>query len=82
MRAAAHSMVQNLTSSLALVTCKEPLRVSINNHLGSLLEANATNANDPNIKAAIEAACSTISNDNLELGLHSHREGGCRARHT
>ena len=68
MRAAAHSMVQNLTSSLALVTCKEPLRVSINNHLGSLLEANATNANDPNIKAAIEAACSTISNDNLELG--------------
>ena len=68
MRAAAHSMVQNLTSSLALVTCKEPLRVSINNHLGSLLEANATNANDANIKAAIEAACSTISNDNLELG--------------
>ena len=68
MRAAAHSMVQNLTSSLALVTCKEPLRVSINNHLGSLLEANISNPSDPAIKAAIEAACSTISNDNLELG--------------
>ena len=67
-RAAAHSMVQNLTSSLALVTCKEPLRVSITNHLGSLLEANAANAADPSIKAAIEAACAQVSNDNLELG--------------
>ena len=38
MRKAAHLMVQNLAGSLALVTCKEPLRVSMNNHLRSLLQ--------------------------------------------
>ena len=64
MRLAAHQMVQSLTSSLALVTCKEPLRVSINNHLGSLLEAN-TQAND---RQLIESTCVQISSDNLELG--------------
>lgn len=33
-----------LTSSLALVTCKEPLRVSIANHLRTLLQAAASSA--------------------------------------
>jgi hypothetical protein len=40
MKEAAHLMVQSLTCSLALVTCKEPLRVSISNHLRALLIAN------------------------------------------
>ena len=77
MRAAAHSMVQNLTSSLALVTCKEPLRVSINNHLGSLLEANTSNASDPNIKAAIESACTDRLQREPRARLYPHREGRC-----
>lgn len=64
MRKCAHQMVQTLTSSLALVTCKEPLRVSINNHLGSLLEANS-NASE---RGLVEHACIQISSDNLELG--------------
>jgi CCR4-NOT transcription complex subunit 1 len=65
MRKAAHQMVQKLTSSLAEVTCKEPLRVSINNHLGSLLEANAQSAE----RSLVEHACTQISTDNLELGI-------------
>jgi CCR4-NOT transcription complex subunit 1 len=65
MRKAAHQMVQKLTSSLAEVTCKEPLRVSINNHLGSLLEANAQSAE----RTLVEHACTQISTDNLELGI-------------
>ncbi len=36
-RSAAHLMVMSLAGSLALVTCKEPLRVTITNHLRSLL---------------------------------------------
>jgi hypothetical protein len=63
-RAAAHQMVTNLTSSLALVTCKEPLRVSINNHLGSLLEANTQQSE----RQLVEQACLQVSSDNLELG--------------
>jgi CCR4-NOT transcription complex subunit 1 len=42
MRTAAHYTVQSLASSLAMVACKEPLRVSIASHLRSLLQANVT----------------------------------------
>jgi hypothetical protein len=31
-------MVQKLSGSLALVTCREPLRMSLNNHLKNLLD--------------------------------------------
>lgn len=40
MRSAAHLMVQNLAGSLALVTCKEPLRMSIVAHIRSLMLQN------------------------------------------
>ncbi|CAG8484109.1 12575_t:CDS:10 [Ambispora gerdemannii] len=40
MRNAAHVMVQNLAGSLALVTCKEPLRMSMVTHLRNLLLQN------------------------------------------
>jgi hypothetical protein len=46
-------MVQNLTGSLALVTCKEPLRVSIVNHLGALLDQASASIDRP----LIELAC-------------------------
>lgn len=38
MRAAAHLMVSSLAGSLALVTCKEPLRVSLSNQLRQMLQ--------------------------------------------
>merc|ERR1719421_32006 len=38
MRKASHQMVSSLAGSLALVTCKEPLRASIGTHLRTLLE--------------------------------------------
>ena len=64
---AAHLMVSNLAGSLALVTCKEPLRVSLNNHIRTKLvqHGGAAVANDADaVKAAVEAC----ANDNLELG--------------
>jgi CCR4-NOT transcription complex subunit 1 len=38
LRAAAQAMVSSLAGSLALVTCKEPLRVSLNNQLRTMLQ--------------------------------------------
>ena len=38
MRKSAQLMVQNLAGSLALVTCKEPLRVACGNHMRSLMQ--------------------------------------------
>lgn len=38
LRQAAHLMVSSLAGSLALVTCKEPLRVSLSNQLRSMLQ--------------------------------------------
>lgn len=40
MRSAAHLMVSSLAGSLALVTCKEPLRVSLGNQLRQMLQGN------------------------------------------
>jgi CCR4-NOT transcription complex subunit 1 len=62
MRKAAHYMVSNLAGSLALVTCKEPLRVSMSNHIRSLLQA--ANA-DQQLKEQVVQVCSA---ENLELG--------------
>lgn len=62
MRRAAHLMVSNLAGSLALVTCKEPLRVSMGNHLRSLLQQAGV---DPGI---IDTVVQTCARDNLEIG--------------
>lgn len=40
MRKAAHLMVQNLASNLAMVTCKEPLRISMTSNLRTIFVAN------------------------------------------
>jgi CCR4-NOT transcription complex subunit 1 len=64
MRKAAHLMVSNLAGSLALVTCKEPLRVSIGNHMRQLLSS-ATPALDA---ASVELVVQLCSAENLELG--------------
>eukprot|EP00954_Amorphochlora_amoebiformis_P016701 1311487-Amorphochlora_amoeboformis.AAC.1 len=68
-RQAAHQMVRKLTSSLALVTCKEPLRLSISSNLAARLEEslNAVDSPLPD-RNMLEVACVQVSNDNLELG--------------
>lgn len=59
---AAHLMVQNLAGSLALVTCKDPLRMSMITHMRTVLLQNGfTEANLP------EQAIVLIASDNLEL---------------
>ena len=62
LRNGAHLMISNLAGSLALVTCKEPLRLSIGNHLRSLLQQVTSD------QSLIEQIVQVCSNDNLELG--------------
>eukprot|EP01087_Luapelamoeba_hula_P012819 TRINITY_DN3617_c0_g1_i3.p1 TRINITY_DN3617_c0_g1~~TRINITY_DN3617_c0_g1_i3.p1 ORF type:complete len:835 (+),score=127.59 TRINITY_DN3617_c0_g1_i3:1-2505(+) len=78
----ATTMVQNLAGSLAMVTCKEPLRVSIANHLRALLQANVPDAQRSLIEPAVQtvctdnldAACSLIERTTIEKGLHLTNE--------
>ncbi|CAL5364196.1 unnamed protein product [Camellia sinensis] len=59
---ASHLMVASLAGSLAHVTCKEPLRVSISSQLRNSLQGfNITNE-------AQEEAVAIVLNDNLDLG--------------
>ncbi|KAG4304332.1 hypothetical protein PORY_002307 [Pneumocystis oryctolagi] len=62
MKNAAHIMVQNLASSLALVTCREALRVSITTNLRNILLQNGIN----NQQFPEQAAMLVVS-DNLDL---------------
>lgn len=73
---ASHVMVSNLAGSLAVISCREPLRVSISNHLRSmftplLLHAGNTNSSNPpspeNV-ALLEQIVQLCANDNVELG--------------
>ncbi|KAF9965878.1 hypothetical protein BGZ70_003892 [Mortierella alpina] len=62
MRKAAHLMAQNLAGSLALVTCKEPLRVSMANIIRTLFLQNGfTDQSMP------EQSILLTVNDNLDL---------------
>eukprot|EP00980_Cylindrotheca_fusiformis_P007822 scaffold1669_cov129-Cylindrotheca_fusiformis.AAC.33 len=71
MRKAGQLMVANLAASLALVTCREPLRSSVSTHLRQLLTANAgggadkLNEQEQNV---IEQCVQVCATDNLELG--------------
>ncbi|KAF5204452.1 Ccr4-not transcription complex subunit [Thalictrum thalictroides] len=64
----AHLMVASLAGSLAHVTCKEPLRVSISNHLRNSLQS-LNIAND-----LLEHAVQIVTNDNLDLGCAAVEE--------
>ncbi|KAK6936303.1 CCR4-NOT transcription complex subunit 1, HEAT repeat [Dillenia turbinata] len=59
---AAHLMVASLAGSLAHVTCKEPLRVSISSQLRNSLQG-LNMANE-----LLEQAVPLVMNDNLDLG--------------
>jgi CCR4-NOT transcription complex subunit 1 len=71
MRKAGQLMVANLAGSLALVTCREPLRTSVASHLRQLLSGNlgrpteSLGEQDQNIMEQCVQICAT---DNLELG--------------
>lgn len=62
LRRSAHLMVSNLAGSLALVTCKEPLRISICNHIRTLFSSTNLELN------LLEQIIQVCSNENLELG--------------
>jgi CCR4-NOT transcription complex subunit 1 len=62
MRRAAHLMVSSLAGSLTIVTCREPLRISISSHLLNLLSS-------CNIDMSIiEPIIQICASDNVELG--------------
>ena len=62
LRRSAHLMVSNLAGSLALVTCKEPLRLSICNHIRTLFSSTNLESN------MLEQIILVCSNENLDLG--------------
>lgn len=66
LRKAAHNMVHYLASSLALVTCKEPLRLNIGNNLRSLLVASGYPE-------------STFSPEVLNATINEHLDAACAA---
>lgn len=61
MRKAAHLMAQSLAGSLAMVTCKEPLRTSMANHMRAIFLANGLTE-----VLAEQTAMLTVA-DNLDL---------------
>ncbi|KAG0264770.1 hypothetical protein DFQ27_001042 [Actinomortierella ambigua] len=76
MRKAAHVMVQNLAGSLALVTCKEPLRVSMANIMRALFLQNGyTDQTMPEqpimmtVNDNLELACSVIEKAAMEKAI-------------
>ncbi len=70
LRKAGQLMVANLAGSLALVTCREPLRSSISSHLRQLLTAavGSTSKLGEQEQNTIEQCVQICSTDNLELG--------------
>lgn len=66
LRQAARMMVRALAGSLAGVTCAEPLRISMSNHLRSLLQANVS-LNKDQAGPMIEQAVTNVVQENLEL---------------
>jgi len=71
MRKAGQLMVANLAGSLALVTCREPLRTSVSTHLRQLLTPNASGSDgklSEQEQNVIEQCVQICATDNLELG--------------
>ena len=64
LRQAARVMVRSLSGSLAGVTCAEPVRVSMTNHLKALLQANMSSKDHVQ---ALDQAVALVVQENLEL---------------
>ncbi|GAA5875884.1 hypothetical protein JCM8547_001694 [Rhodosporidiobolus lusitaniae] len=82
MAGAAHLMVQNLAGSLALVTCKEPLRLSMVTHARTLLLQNGfTEETLPEqailliVAENLELACGVVEKVAMEKAVQEVDEG-------
>lgn len=76
MRKAAHLMVQNLAGNLALVTCKEPLRTSLMQHIRAMVSQNGfTEENVPDgviagvVNENLDVACDIIRKAAMEKAI-------------
>jgi CCR4-NOT transcription complex subunit 1 len=66
MRAAAHHMVRNMAAGMALITCREPLLISINSNLQKAFSNALRGATQPQ-KELIEQGAQVLAQDNTEL---------------
>nr|XP_006813651.1 PREDICTED: CCR4-NOT transcription complex subunit 1-like [Saccoglossus kowalevskii] len=66
MRAAAHHMVRNLTAGMAMITCREPLMVSISNNFKNNCLTALKGATTQQ-KEMIEQAATVVATENVEL---------------
>lgn len=66
MRVAAHHMMRNLTAGMAMITCREPLLMSIATNLKNNFAA-ALRAPTPQQREMMEEAAARIAQDNCEL---------------
>lgn len=66
MRVAAHHMMRNLTAGMAMITCREPLLMSIATNLKNNFAA-ALRAPTPQQREMMEEAAGRIAQDNCEL---------------
>ena len=66
MRAAAHNMVRNLTSGMAMITCRDHLLLSIKNHLKNFMMTLGRNLTQQQTDG-VEMTVAVIANDNVEL---------------
>ena len=77
MRSAAHLMVSSLAGSLALVTCREPLRVSMANHHRQLMQEVVRSAGVSMDTSVLDQAVQVVTADNLELGCALIEKAAC-----
>lgn len=66
MRTASHNMVRNLTSGMAMITCRDHLLLSIKNNLKNLMVTLMRNLT-PQQQDTIEMTVTVVANDNVEL---------------
>ncbi|XP_071959089.1 CCR4-NOT transcription complex subunit 1-like isoform X2 [Antedon mediterranea] len=65
-RLAAHHMVRNLTAGMAMITCREPLLLSISNNFKTVC-LTTLKAASPQQKELMEQAATLVAADNVEL---------------
>ncbi|PIO34363.1 hypothetical protein AB205_0070670 [Aquarana catesbeiana] len=66
MRVAAHHMMRNLTAGMAMITCREPLLMSIATNLKTSF-ATSMRAASPQQREMMEQAAAQVAQDNCEL---------------
>uniref|UniRef100_A0A673Y1D4 CCR4-NOT transcription complex, subunit 1 n=1 Tax=Salmo trutta TaxID=8032 RepID=A0A673Y1D4_SALTR len=67
MRVAAHHMMRNLTAGMAMITCREPLLMSIATNLKNSFAAALRVAPTPQQREMMEEAAARVAQDNCEL---------------